>query len=437
MAKAKQGEMIEITERTRTVPIPDTLQSVPNFPAKLKIYKIAASPYWQVRCYEGGRTVKRSTGATHKLEAYKFAKELYEQLIYNKHSGTALTKQSRFDVCANGMMNMQSGRVARKEITAQSHQNDRYLLDSKVLPFFREHDIGEVNYALLDEFLLKLSEAKLSASSIQRYMGLVRKTLDYAHNRAIINAIPKFPKIKKQDSARGWFTTAEYRKLYSRAYALAGKEYQMRGITKKGKETDNAIRKLHFTNELAYLIVFMSNSFIRPTDIKNMQHKHVQVINKSDRMYLRLTLPSSKKHDKPIATMSQAVRTYEQLKAMHAANDMANAEDYVFMPQFKNRDTALRRLQQQFNYVLDVLQLKKGARNESRSLYSLRHTCIMYRLLYGDGIDLLTLARNARTSVEMIERFYASELTGEMNIEALQSRRRHRINPKHAMNVAD
>jgi hypothetical protein len=37
--------------------------------------------------------------------------------------------------------------------------------------------------------------------------------------------------------------------------------------------------------------------------------------------------------------------------------------------------------------------------------------------------DLLTLARNARTSVEMIERFYASQLTPEMNIALLQSRR--------------
>jgi hypothetical protein len=47
----------------------------------------------------------------------------------------------------------------------------------------------------------------------------------------------------------------------------------------------------------------------------------------------------------------------------------------------------------------------------------------MYRLLYGEGLDLLTLARNARTSTEMIERFYASHLEGEMNIEMLQSRR--------------
>lgn len=36
---------------------------------------------------------------------------------------------------------------------------------------------------------------------------------------------------------------------------------------------------------------------------------------------------------------------------------------------------------------------------------------------------LLTLARNARTSVEMIERFHANKLNGEMNIEAIQSKR--------------
>jgi hypothetical protein len=50
----------------------------------------------------------------------------------------------------------------------------------------------------------------------------------------------------------------------------------------------------------------------------------------------------------------------------------------------------------------------------------------MFRLLYGDAINTLALARNARTSVEMIDRFYAKPLTGEMNIEMLQSRRRRR-----------
>ena len=64
-----------------------------------------------------------------------------------------------------------------------------------------------------------------------------------------------------------------------------------------------------------------------------------------------------------------------------------------------------------------------GQYDQLRILFSLGHAAITFRLLYGNGIDLLTLARNARTSVEMIERFYSSNLTAEMNIEMLQSKR--------------
>ena len=67
--------------------------------------------------------------------------------------------------------------------------------------------------------------------------------------------------------------------------------------------------------------------------------------------------------------------------------------------------------------------MKLGAHGQPRSLYSLRHSAITFRLLYGQGIDLLTLARNARTSVEVINKHYASTLSGEQNIGLLQSRR--------------
>lgn len=40
-------------------------------------------------------------------------------------------------------------------------------------------------------------------------------------------------------------------------------------------------------------------------------------------------------------------------------------------------------------------------------MYCLLHKSIMFRKLYGQGIDMLTLVRNDRTSEQMIERFYA------------------------------
>ena len=81
-------------------------------------------------------------------------------------------------------------------------------------------------------------------------------------------------------------------------------------------------------------------------------------------------------------------------------------------------------MRRQFDKVLQIADLKRSPSGEPRTLYSLRHTAIMFRLTKGEHIDLLTLARNARTSVEMIERFYAKPLQAEMNIAQLQSRRK-------------
>jgi len=317
------------------------------------------------------------------------------------------------------MMEMQAARVARNEISAEAHRNDQYFLDAKILPEFRELDVAEISYDMLEKFVAKIG-ADLAGSSIQRYLGLIRKVLDYALNRNLLQVMPKFPKIPKRDEPRGWFTPTEYDALLKRAWQLVGTEYVMRAEPKANQKQGNVVRRIKFTSELPLMIEFMVSSFIRPTDLKNMQHKHVEIV-RGNHTYLRLTLPESKSHDKPIATLEKAVDVYEKLKAAHAEDELAEADHYVFMPEFTNRDTALRRLQQQFNYLLDDLDFKQGPRGEERTIYSLRHTCIMHRLLEGDNIDLLTLARNARTSVEMIERFYASQLTGEMNIGALQS----------------
>jgi hypothetical protein len=40
---------------------------------------------------------------------------------------------------------------------------------------------------------------------------------------------------------------------------------------------------------------------------------------------------------------------------------------------------------------------------------------------------LLTLARNARTTPDMIDRYYAAQLKGEDNVDMLQSRRKRKV----------
>jgi hypothetical protein len=100
---------------------------------------------------------------------------------------------------------------------------------------------------------------------------------------------------------------------------------------------------------------------------------------------------------------------------------------------------AYRRLldyQKERGYANDT-QLGVGKDGNQRTLYSLRHTAygirhtaygirhtaIIYRLLFGGDINLLSLARNARKSVTMIERFYASQLEDNLVTNELHQRR--------------
>jgi hypothetical protein len=81
-------------------------------------------------------------------------------------------------------------------------------------------------------------------------------------------------------------------------------------------------------------------------------------------------------------------------------------------------------MQRQIDQLLILADLKKDGHGTSRTLQSRRHTSIMLRLLNADNLD--TLARNVRTSVEMIDRFYAKPLTAEMKVDILHSQRRPR-----------
>ena len=169
------------------------------------------------------------------------------------------------------------------------------------------------------------------------------------------------------------------------------------------------------------------NSYIRPTDVRNMQHKHVEVV-KREWTYLRLTLPPSKGHSFPTTTMPWAVKVYERICRRQEIEfgRPVGPEDYVFMPHSGTRDSAIKSLAKQFDIVLALTGLKISNVGEPRSLYSLRHSSIMFRLMFGRAVDTLTLARNARTCPEMIDRFYAAPLQGEMNVGELQSKRRPR-----------
>ena len=81
-----------------------------------------------------------------------------------------------------------------------------------------------------------------------------------------------------------------------------------------------------------------------------------------------------------------------------------------------------------FNTILDELNLKFDRDGNRRTAYSLRHTYICMRLM--EGADIYQIAKNCRTSVEMIEKYYASHLKNTLDAAAINVRKPKPIKKK-------
>ena len=78
------------------MPIADTITTIKGYPEKLKLYKIRASQFWQVRTYENGNWIKRSTKTESKMEAISFAKDFFEEIVAKRSQSKYLTKVNTF-----------------------------------------------------------------------------------------------------------------------------------------------------------------------------------------------------------------------------------------------------------------------------------------------------------------------------------------------------
>ncbi|ADI30916.1 hypothetical protein [Methylotenera versatilis] len=321
------------------------------------------------------------------------------------------------------MLRIEENRVRRGELSQKSLSITRNRLAKWVEPYFDGMAISEIGYVTLEAFIQQLTESEIKGVAITQYLIIIRKVLNYALLTNLITSLPHFPKVKAPRASRGAFTINEYRRLLKTAWRMRNQPYMMQNRPKEIHLNEVSVMDVIMPSDMTRLIGFMVNSFIRPSDLKFIQHKHVEIVD-GEYLYLRLSLPETKKHDQPIVTLTAGVGIYKRLLKDAKSRGYGKPNDYLFLPEMaKRRDHALRYLGFLFSWVLDKANLKYGAKGQTRTLYCLRHTAITYRLLYGEGVDLLTLAKNARTSVIMIERHYASTLNGEMNIALLHSKR--------------
>jgi hypothetical protein len=90
----------------------------------------------------------------------------------------------------------------------------------------------------------------------------------------------------------------------------------------------------------------------------------------------------------------------------------ARDEDYIFLPRYQNRVTASKIIQRQFKELLTRAKVEDDPISGMKhTIYSLRHTAICMRIILSEGqVNIFNLAKNAGTSVDQIERFYARNL---------------------------
>lgn len=393
---------------SRTVPIAETMSSVGRgYPDKLVIFKIPASSFWWVRYYTQKRVLKKSTKTENKKLAIEFAKKFYEDILLRERKLLPLGSSSSFEKVAQELIIEQSQLIERGERSEKLNINDEQKLVKDILPRFGKMNLKDITYKHLNQFASELSQRKLKPATINNHLNLMHKILALGQRENLIQNIPQFPKIKREDSPRGWFNLDEYDLL--------------KNTIKDEIKLKTNIRGHEITDEMRFLVTFMVNTFLRPSDIKELRHRNVQIVSDKN-TYLRIQTDSSKTINTPIVSMQDAVGIYNDLVEFQKRNGRGiTKEDFVFFPHLPNREYALQTMRRQFDHILEKSDLKHTSTGEPRTLYSCRHSAIMFRLTMGESIDLLTLARNARTSVGMIERFYAKPLQGEMNIDKIQS----------------
>jgi hypothetical protein len=421
------------------VPIQSSIESIKGFPDKLIIFKVPASKFWWVR-YHDGKPIKRSTGTENKAEAIRFAKKFYESVLVNNALGHSNnSRASSFVLCADGLIKEDELRAKRDELSPSYVRNQKSLINKHIKAFFRKHEIGDIDYAALDEFKTSLYEKDLAVATIKMHFTLLSKIFNYAERNGTIKSSPATPKIKNEDNPRGYFTKWEYCALIRTARRLQGTRSEVKQRSERnGVVTIKKLRNIFVGKEIQLLIPFMIYTFIRPTDLKNIKHKHINIKSGDEGDYLWMPLPSSKKHTSPITSMPKAAYYYKQLRqlAMAALTEEDKRagktidDQYVFMPQHENRAYAYQQIYRQFELLLQESKLKHSADGDVRTLYSLRHSSLMYRFMYGGVINTTMLAINARTSTAMLERFYLSKLESSDNTSALHARKEPRHKKK-------
>lgn len=376
----------------------------------LAIYKVNASPYYRARIWSPAdrRYIVKSTKETSRTAAMESAEEIVADLRQRKFLD-GVPKNRTFEFFAENLTAKQRKMVDAQQRHRNHAINDLYLLNKKndgINAYFGRRDVTTIKTSDIDAYIDWVAERRgerLTPSSLNKRIIIIRKVLKLARDAELIDAVPDTPLVPRFDNPRPFF---KFEPIVSRERD----QYQLLLRTAKEMAKEHIdVRWVPITDEIYDFILFMTHSFLRPTEseVFALTHDHVTVADDPKRLIL--TVAKGKTGHRVINTLGACVSVYERILKR---NPKHKPSDYLFFSTYKNRATAKRIVQRQFNAILDKSGLKHDpASKTDHTVYSLRHTAICMRIIKSEGrVNIFNLAKTAGTSVEQIERFYARHL---------------------------
>ena len=370
----------------------------------LSIYRVENSTKWYVRVWDRKRKkyIVKSTGEDSAVKAKALAQELALSLL---KAEKPVEREFSFNNFAlkllhKSRLQQTSGDRSKGYVKALhwAIQNE----DWGLLRFFGERDVRQIRTQTYQEYMADLAKRRpdMTASTRNTLMATLRNVLKIARDEGVIDAVPETPRSRVKDNPRPFF----------RFHPLVAKDddnYQklLRQV-KQMADQGIAVRGVEITDELYDLVLFLTHSFVRPISSELYAIRHSDITVANDPRRLIVTVRDGKTGYRSANTMEAAVSVYQRIKVRYPD---AKPDDYLFFPDYKNRITVSNIVQRQFRQVLKDGNIQiDEATGKTHTLYSLRHTAICMRIINSEGrVNIFNLAKNAGTSVDQIERFYA------------------------------
>ena len=365
----------------------------------------ANSPHWQCACSVAGKQRRTSTKEDSLSRAKDVAQDWYLGLMGKYRAGelkegvtfrsAAIQFAKEYDIITLGERN------------AEYVEGHHTRLRVHLLPFFGDKIVTEITPGLVQDYRVHRMTSRLdkktgipkrpSRATMHHDIVTLRQVLKTASRHGWLPYLPDLSAPYRTSGKvvhRAWFSPEEYKQFYE-----ATRE---RAKHPKKERWRSACEDLHD------YVLFMVNSGLRPDEAKRIQVRDVEAIvdgGSTDRI-LHIAV-RGKRGVGYCKTMPGAVMPFERMVKRH---DLG-ATNLVF-PKIQR---------ELFNTLLAELSLKEDREGNARTAYSLRHTYICFRLM--EGADIYQIAKNCRTSVEMIEKYYASHIKNMLDASAINVRR--------------